>query len=110
MTTVKRVNAVSLAKIQGIIMAIFGLLGGIIMAGFGGMIGSLSRQAGAGGAALPAGFGLAFGVGGIIFLPIVYGILGFIAGLISGWIYNLVAKWVGGIELELTEKSSGPQA
>jgi uncharacterized membrane protein YdjX (TVP38/TMEM64 family) len=32
--------------------------------------------------------------------PILYGILGFILGLIMGGLYNLVAAMVGGIELE----------
>ena len=36
----------------------------------------------------------------IIFLPIFYGILGFVAGGTTAWIYNLVAKYIGGLELD----------
>jgi hypothetical protein len=39
----------------------------------------------------------------VIFLPIVYGIAGFIAGVIVAFIYNLVARWTGGIEFVLTD-------
>ena len=41
-----------------------------------------------------------FGIGAPIFLPIFYGIMGFVGGLLSAWLYNIVAKWVGGIEIE----------
>jgi hypothetical protein len=33
-----------------------------------------------------------------IFLPIIYAIVGFVGGIISAFVYNLVAKWTGGIE------------
>jgi hypothetical protein len=46
-----------------------------------------------------------FGVGFIIFLPIFYGILGFIGGLITAWTYNLVARFAGGLEIELEDRS-----
>jgi hypothetical protein len=46
-----------------------------------------------------------FGVGSIIFLPIFYGILGFIGGLITAWTYNLVARFAGGLEIELEDRS-----
>lgn len=36
-----------------------------------------------------------------LFLPVFYGVVGFIMGALAGWIYNLVSKWIGGIELEL---------
>jgi uncharacterized oligopeptide transporter (OPT) family protein len=42
-----------------------------------------------------------FGVGSVIFLPIIYGIMGFIGGIISAAIYNVVAGVVGGVELNL---------
>ncbi len=38
------------------------------------------------------------GLGFLIFLPFIYLIFGFIFTAIGAWIYNLVAKWVGGIE------------
>lgn len=39
----------------------------------------------------------------IIVLPIVYGIAGLIGGLIMGGLYNLISKWIGGLEFEFEE-------
>jgi hypothetical protein len=36
-------------------------------------------------------------------LPFFYLIFGFIFTIVGAWIYNLVAKWVGGIEFTTTE-------
>lgn len=44
---------------------------------------------------------LGMGIGFMLFMPIVYGIMGFITGVVIAFIYNLVAGWIGGIELEL---------
>ena len=33
--------------------------------------------------------------------PIMYGLMGFVMGAIGALIYNLIAGWVGGIEMEL---------
>jgi hypothetical protein len=38
-----------------------------------------------------------------IFMPIFYAVFGFIFGIISAAIYNLVARWVGGIEVEVEQ-------
>ena len=41
------------------------------------------------------------GVFAVILCPIIYGILGGVAAAIGAAIYNLVAGWVGGLEVEL---------
>lgn len=41
----------------------------------------------------------------IIFIPIIYAVFGFIAGVISAIVYNFVAKWTGGIEYIASEAS-----
>jgi hypothetical protein len=46
-----------------------------------------------------AGFGVAFAIA----LPILYACVGFVGAAIGCAIYNLVAGWVGGIEIELGE-------
>ncbi|MEO6918727.1 MAG: hypothetical protein ABI171_06860 [Collimonas sp.] len=41
---------------------------------------------------------------GMMFVfPFLYLIFGFIFTVIGAWIYNLVAKWVGGVEFTTTE-------
>ena len=36
-----------------------------------------------------------------IFAPIIYGATGFVFGALKAWMYNIMAKWLGGIEIEL---------
>lgn len=43
------------------------------------------------------GMGAAF----VVALPILYGIMGFIGGVVMAFIYNLAAKWIGGVEVEV---------
>jgi hypothetical protein len=38
---------------------------------------------------------------GAILAPVLYGIVGFIIGALAALVYNLVAGWIGGIEIEL---------
>jgi hypothetical protein len=42
-----------------------------------------------------------------VLIPVVYACIGFVTGAIAGLVYNLVASWLGGIELEL---QAGPAA
>jgi len=44
-----------------------------------------------------------FGVGLAIALPVIYGVAGFVFSALACWIYNLVAGWTGGVEVELYE-------
>src|SRR5262245_41390838 len=43
--------------------------------------------------------GVMLGMG--IFMPIVYSAMGFILGVASAALYNLVARWIGGFEVEV---------
>ncbi len=44
---------------------------------------------------------LIFSTAFAVFMPFLYSFMGFIFGLLGAYIYNLVAKWVGGIEFEI---------
>ena len=90
---VKSVGVVSVGKMYGAITAAMGLLFGIGFAVF--------SVIGAGFADTDTGFlGPALGVGAVIALPIFYGVLGFIAGVIGAALYNLFAAMVGGVEIQ----------
>jgi len=97
---IKRIGVLKAAIVQACVMGLFGLVFGLcfLLFGtlFGSMMGSMSNNAGAG-----AGLGMIGGIGMVIFLPIMYGVMGFVAGAIGAAVYNLVAGWVGGIELEV---------
>jgi hypothetical protein len=101
MFKLKKIGALSLAKVQTIFMAVFGLFVGLFYAILGLLISNLSadvqQEAGL------AGAGELFTPWAILIMPIMYAIIGFVLGLICAWLYNLVAKLVGGIELELVK-------
>lgn len=101
MHEIKKIDIISLAKIEGAMGAVIGFIAGIILA----IVGTAAMGlAGMSGADIPFAPGLIFGVAAIIILPIIYGIIGFIGGIIVAFIYNVVAGWIGGIEIELEPK------
>jgi hypothetical protein len=92
---IKRVGPVSVGKVAGTLYAVFGLLLGacVSLIAMAGGFGSDSSGAGA--------LGALMGVGAIVIFPILYGALGFLFTMIAAALYNLVAGWVGGVELDL---------
>jgi hypothetical protein len=44
---------------------------------------------------------MALGTGFAVLMPFFYAALGFIFGVVGAFIYNVLAKWVGGIEVEV---------
>jgi len=92
-----RVGVFSCAKVSGILYAAFGLLAGLIFTFFAMLGAAIGIASDSGPGAL---FGLFFGVGAVIILPIFYGILGFIGGAIVAALYNVAAGVIGGVEVE----------
>ena len=93
----KEIGPVSCAKVLGIFYGGIGLIAGAIIGFFA-----------VAGAALGHGnnygnpfLGSLFGMGAIVFLPVMYGVLGALAGLLFSALYNLIARWVGGIQVTL---------
>ena len=50
---------------------------------------------------LPPGLGLLFGAGAIIFVPIIYGGMGFVMSLIGCALFNWLASLVGGVRWDV---------
>jgi hypothetical protein len=90
-TRLTNIAPVQLGKVAAVLYAIIGLLLGLAF-GFTSMTGAPNQPG------LPS---FRLGWLGLIIFPIVYAILGFIGGIIYAWLYNLVAGWVGGIEVTL---------
>ncbi len=99
---VKKFGVLSAGKVLGALYALLGLIIGAFTALFsllGAAIGAAGAESTEGaGAALG---GVFIGVGSIIFFPLFYGILGFIGGLLSAFLYNLIAGLIGGVKIEL---------
>jgi hypothetical protein len=93
MKILKRIDVGSAAIMYGAIAAVGGFIGGLFVALFSGMMGSLGSNSGA--------LGAGFGIISIIVFPILYGILGLIGGALSAVFYNIFAGMVGGIKIEI---------
>lgn len=97
---VRRFGVLSVGRIVGTLYACIGLVVGGILAlfsFFGAAVGAASS-----GSNEPL-IGALFGVGAVVFLPILYGLLGFVVAVIGSSLYNVLAGVVGGVEVELTE-------
>lgn len=92
---VKRIGPLSLAKISGMLYGLMGLIIGAFISLFSVVGGAFAPGKDAG------VVGMLFGAAAIVILPIFYGLLGFVMSLIGAALYNLVAGWVGGVELDV---------
>jgi hypothetical protein len=98
-TRLRHVAVVQLALVLAIMYAVAGVIVGlawwliispIMLAGMKSTMGNSA-----------AGMGMLAGMGffAVITFPIVYGMIGFVAGLIYAALYNLAARWTGGVEM-----------
>ena len=103
MHAIKSVGVLSVAKMMGAMYAIVGLF----FLPFALLMGLVASMAPHQQNQNPFGpiFGLIFG----IFAPIVYGVLGFIFGALGAFLYNLLARWLGGIEVRVEPAGSVAQ-
>ena len=93
MQKIKSLGVLSVGKIMGILYAAMGLL----IVPFFLLFSALGVLAGE----RASGFGLAAAIVVTFFIPIFYGVIGFVGGVICAFLYNLVAERFGGIEIEL---------
>lgn len=90
---IKRVSPLQAGKLLGILYGGLGLLFIPFM-----LLASLGM------AHVPEAQRGPFMFGGVAFAlaaPVLYGVMGFIGGVISAALYNLAARWVGGLEVEV---------
>jgi len=100
MATLKRIEPASAVKIGAIIYAFLGLFIGIVMACVSLVAGSLT---GMGGNVMGMRiFGVGMGFGAIVVAPIIYAIIGAIGAGIAAVVYNLAARWMGGLEVDIS--------
>ena len=100
----RSVGVLSVAKVFGIFHGAMGLLFVPFFLLFS-VIGAVAGKQ-TGSPAFPA----AVGIGLALVMPILYAAFGFLIGAFGAFVYNLVAGWIGGIEMELQTKNSGGTA
>lgn len=108
---IKKLGVLSVAKIYAVMMFIFSLL---IFVPYGLIIIIISLIGGIGAGSQDGALGIAFGGSGIVMgivimivFPIMYAIFGFIGGALSALVYNVLAGFVGGIEIEVENVGGG---
>ena len=104
---IKRVGVFSCAKMYAITLAAVGLLIGIIYGVIFMVLGGAMLAGGGRDTGMAGGSTIVIGLVMIIVIPVFYGILGFIGGLVGGTVYNIASGIVGGIEMELENMDGG---
>lgn len=89
---IKRIGVMQQGKLMGALYFLLGIILAVCVWGFSSMMPS---------AATGKSFGMGMGIGFVIVAPFVYGVIGFIGGIIVAWLYNICAGMVGGMEIEL---------
>ncbi len=95
---IKRIGPLSLAKISGTLYALLGLFAGAIFSMIA-MVGGFGADS-----SERSGFGVLIGAGAIVLFPILYGAVGFVVSLLAALLYNALAGFVGGIEIDVSER------
>jgi len=104
MAKLRKIGVLFLTKLQAVIMAIVGLIAGILYS-FGGAIYDVlvSTKVLSSSTTPGVGYGTALAFLALIAMPILFAIFGFIVGAIGAFLYNLVAGWFGGIEIDFEQ-------
>jgi len=100
MAELKKINPLSLAKIFSVLNGFAGLILGAIASGYSFLGIEPSSQIGP--------IGSIFGIASILIVPLIHMVMGFITGYLVGLFYNLAAKEIGGIEIELEYNPKPP--
>jgi hypothetical protein len=99
--TIRRVDLASAFKLGAALGALLWALFGLLLVMFGSIISSMAAAASQRGTGLTMAGGV---VGSFIFYLIlipVYAIMGGIGAVVYAFLYNLVAGWVGGLQVEI---------
>lgn len=99
MFRLRSIGVLSSAKIFAVVQAAIGILVGflfLIFAIVGAALAPAQQKLGMAGMIVIA-----------ILMPVIYGLIGFVAGAIWAFVYNLVAQAIGGLELQLDAIPAG---
>ena len=102
MVKVQKIRVLGMAKLHAIAIGFLGVIAGVLYS-FGGLVidtlASLHWITSSETPGLSYGTVLAFGA--LIGMPIIFASVGFVAGAVIAVLYNLIARWIGGIDFEV---------
>lgn len=104
MATLNHIGVLSSAKLLSGIMALAGLFTGILYS-FGGAIIDILVSSGwiSSGSTPGVGYGTALAFLALIVMPILFAISGLLTGTVGALLYNLAARWLGGIKMDFEQ-------
>lgn len=104
MEKIKKIGVFSFAKFQAVLAAIIGLVCGILYS-FGGLVIDVLVTIGWMTSAETPGlsYGTLLAFGALIGMPIIFACVGFLLGLVEAVLYNLFAKWFGGLRIDFKQ-------
>jgi hypothetical protein len=98
---IKKLNVLSFARFQALFGGLLGLAAGIIYS-FGGFV--VDTMVSLGWVVTTETPGLSYGTvlafGALVGMPLIGLVVGVVAGFVSAVLYNLVAKWFGGMDVD----------
>ncbi len=98
MKKIKKFDPLSVMRIAAICYAALGLFEGLLVAAIFSFVGVAARDSSPG---LPPFLAPFFGVASIVIFPILFAVIGAIGGGLGAVIYNVAARVVGGIQVEV---------
>jgi len=97
MRTIKKFEVLSVMRISAICYGLMGLVEGAILSA----VFLVMPMASPAQHQMPPWMGALFGGLSVVFFPILFGVMGAIFGALGAVIYNVSARYVGGIEVEV---------
>lgn len=95
-----KVNAMTVAMFQGVFAAIVGLGVAVLHS----LKATVHVAQSTDSVITGMSFGLAAGIVSIIVVPLLYFALGWVVGLVQGWLYNVVLGTSGGVVVQLEDE------
>jgi hypothetical protein len=99
--TIRRFGVLSVAKMNGILWLVFGLIIGVLYGLFFIIFGAAMSSFAPEGQGIGATESVVVGIVFMIAIPATYGVMGLIAGAIGALVYNILAGIIGGIKFEI---------
>ena len=104
MAKLTKIKVFSLVKLQTVLAALLGFLAGVIYS-MGGFFVDVFVSMGWISVAAAETPGLSYGTvlafGALVGMPIIFALFGFLLGLIEAMLFNLLAGWFKGLEIDL---------
>lgn len=98
---INKLGVLSIGKMHGAMALVIGLIIGVLYGLFFMLFGGMAMMGGGRGGLAAGGSSIIVGLIIMIAVPLIYGCIGFIGGIISAFIYNIFAGVIGGIEIEV---------